>query len=243
MITDTIFAKNNINIFCDGSIYQNKTTGEYIGCPGYCVVYNTGDGLEIIKENYKEIIRDGTNNITENRAIYLSLMEAIYTYKDFNVNIFSDSQYCIFGLTQWIYSWINNIYNGDMYNSSGNKVANQEYIKQIVAEIYCSGVNINLFHQKGHVTNTPKSIKHANDVFCKSNGFRFVDDNFIETISYFNNRVDIMTKRSLDIYLKSNEYLQYNFVPKEDMINPISFKIDDIDIYKYKNQIKRRFRQ
>ena len=47
------------------------------------------------------------------------------------IRLFSDSQLCIFGLRQRIYSWINNINNGYICGYDGNPIKNQEIFIEI----------------------------------------------------------------------------------------------------------------
>ena len=239
-----IFNTKTVNIFCDGSIKVNDITGETIGSPGYCVVTVNEYNQEVILEQYSCIIRDCTNNITENRALLLSVQRAIYYYSlGYDVNIFSDSQYCIHGITDWIFKWIQNVYNNHMYNSSGEIVKNEDFILELFMTIYRSGVKVNFYHQKGHVTDTPSSLDKAVKCFSNSNNIRLVEPYFVKRISYYNNMVDIFTKNSLDIFA-SNEAALYNSVfRRSDYIIPATFGVPtDVDMGKYKEQMKRRKR-
>ena len=233
-----LLSEKSINIFCDGSITKidySDGTYEQIGCPGYCIINNKG---EIIEENYSVIIRNATNNITENRAIYFALYRAVcYARLGYDVNVFSDSQYCVYSFTKWIYNWIKNIYEGHMYNSSGEIVANEQLIYQVAALILNAGANINIYHQKGHVTLTNDSILNARRVFIISNNIKDDDQisiEFIKTISSMNDRVDKFTKFTLMNLDKSI------LKPEPVYMMPIQFDLEQFDTAQYKNNIKRR---
>lgn len=237
-----IFNQETINIFCDGSITQYKT--ETIGCPGCVVVKLREDKSEVIIDTYLDIIRDCTNNITENRSLLSAIYKAIYYqslgYK--NINIFGDSQLCIKTVTEWIFSWLQNFYQGHMYNSSGEIVRNEEYVKELIATIINNNLYVNFYHQKGHVKNTFDSQKKALECFKKSNGLKIVDPFLIERISYYNDYIDIITKQYLDSFIYGCNKYDAEVFKRYDYIIPATFNIQNIDVDKYKSQIKRRKR-
>lgn len=230
------FNPNTVNIFTDASI-KKVHTGETIACPGCEIVLTDENGLteSVYKSDY--FIRNATNNIGELCAILLGL-NSLTLFPEFEkkkINLFSDSQLCINSIREWIFSWINNQYNNIWYGSSGDPVKNQEIIKQIIQFIYKYNVNINFYHQKGHVTNTQKSIENAIRVFNNSNGL-VTDFNTMQILSHYNNSVDIFTKQSLDI---SNDRGQFN-QPYPQLERAIISTLKDVDFDIYKNLINRK---
>lgn len=236
MITKELFDNKVLNIFTDGSIYKHSLFNETIGCPGALAVTYIDD--KFVQVDGDMIIRrHSTNNDSEINAILLGIRIAIRNRHKFEkINLFSDSQICIFGLREWIYNWIKCIQNGIMYNSSGTEVANQEIIKLIVSLIIEYNLNINFYHQKGHVTGTYQSLKNALDVFNKSNKCNIRDYNFIKIISMFNNDVDMFTKEYIQSVLYNTEIIY-----KMDIkVRPIILDSNTININKYKELIDRR---
>jgi ribonuclease HI len=216
-----------LNIFCDASI--TKINGETIGCPGAIAIDNIN--INKIKEHSYVILRETTNNNSEITAIQLAIRLGI-KYKDVydRINIFSDSQICVFGLRKWIFDWLYGMHNNVMYSSTGEPVANQQIILNIVNLILSYNFRFNLFHQKGHVYYTTSSLENAKNVFEKSNNVT-VSDEFIQRISFYNDYIDKFTK---DV-LSNNDLLeiQKRIVPIKHIIDPKSS-----DVIKYKNLIK-----
>lgn len=207
-----------LNIFTDASI--TKTIyGETIGCAGAVC-------LELAKEKRYEILRDSTNNISEITAIKLAVQMAIDNRDWYDrFNILSDSQWSVFGLTKWNRSWMNNMDNYMMKNSSGENVKNQEIFLAIMKMIVNNDININFFHVKGHVDpHNIKSINNATSVFQKSNGVS-VSRNTVFTIAQMNNYVDNTTRNMLEDF--KNVPPEYY---KRGIINPILSK-EDLNTY------------
>lgn len=206
----------SINIFTDASI--TKTIyNEAIGCSGaICSEDNS------LSKFY--ISRDSTNNISEITAIKLGVLLALENRNLFDVvNIWSDSQWSVFGLTKWIKSWMNNSVNYILKNSSGEDVKNQQLFLSIVKLIVDNNLRVNFYHIKGHVdTRSIKSVNHAISVFNTSNNTTISRSNMYAA-SNMNNLVDNTTRNMLkDI---SNETPQYftrgvaiPIISKEDMI-------------------------
>lgn len=188
---------NTCNIFTDASIIKT-IYGETIGCAGAIGYLTSGNKDPIIST---KIIRESTNNNSEITAILLGVGIALSAPKGFKINLFSDSKICIYGLREWIYSWMNNREpDGTMVSSSGTPVANQEVFLHIINLITTNNLSINLYHQKGHVKNTKSSLDNAKKVFFESNGV-VLDDQDIFNISSFNNYIDEYTRAKLNTYV------------------------------------------
>lgn len=206
-----------MNIFTDASI--TKTIyGETIGCAGAIC-------KEDININKFEIHRDSTNNISEISAIRLAIEIAINNnWKD--VNIWSDSQWSIYGLTKWNRKWLSSIDNYVLKNSSGERVKNQEIFLTIMKLIIKHNLRVNFYHIKGHVDpNNIKSINHAISVFNTSNGINISRENMYNAV-IMNNMVDNGTRRKLDEY-KNVSPIKL----RRGIINPIINKQDLIIYY------------
>ena len=182
-----------LNIFTDASI--TKTIyGETIGCSG-----------AICSENKNlakyEISRDSTNNISEITAIKLGVELALENRDKFDiVNIWSDSQWSVFGLTKWIRSWYNNYSNYALYNSSGEEVKNQQIFLEIIKLIIDNNLKVNFYHIKGHVDpKRIKSVKHAVAVFYRSNDMRISRDKIYNAV-IMNNLIDNETRSILSAW-------------------------------------------
>ena len=179
----------NLNIFTDASIKSYRPK-DYIGCFGAIAV--TGDS--IIEKSYNVTGRT-TNNNSEIKAIRSGIELAIKHGSGKRINLFSDSQICIFGLRERIMNW--KLRNGNYYGSVG-AIANQEVFSEIVDIILQYQLQINFFHQSGHVPFTGEGLKAASHVFHTSNNIRgMVDMNVIRYISSYNNLVDVESRNML----------------------------------------------
>ena len=86
-----------IHIYTDGACEPNPGAGGWA-----FVVYE--DGLETNNRNGGDLAT--TNNIMEMTAVLAALEYAkLVGLKTENVIIYSDSQYCVKGCTQWRHSW------------------------------------------------------------------------------------------------------------------------------------------
>lgn len=226
--------RNTINIFTDASIYNLKVGGkvkETIGCPGYIVVWNG-----VIIDAGCTLLRNSTNNIAELYAILLGV-EASKSYgANYKIRIFSDSQLSVFAIRDRIFNWIGKSDGNLLYTVDGNPVANQSYIMSIIYTILSNGFPITILHQKGHVNiNNYKDIYKAKDVFKTSNNIRStndITDDFIVSISYFNNYVDNMTRMYLHNHLSEIENIGLN--------NVFEFVYRPFDIEKYKEYLHKK---
>lgn len=186
-----------INIFTDASIRKYNTI--MYSCAG-AILKNKGDFIFSSK-----LLSNSTNNRGELEGILLG----VNLCKDYNIktnrnnhfNLFSDSLVSIKTLTEWVKRW--KYKNGILYGSSG-EIKNQDKIFLIMYTILENNLNINLYHQKGHIKNNKASLKKALEVFNRSNNKTINNINFIKEITFFNNRVDNMTRQ----YLTEDDLLQ-----------------------------------
>jgi len=196
LIVKEIFNPNTLNIFTDASV---KIVGNYfIACPG-AIAVTTFNNAPYICNQQAYLSYDSTNNSGEIQAVRLGLYLAnLYKYRYNRINLFADSNICISGLNTWLDSWVKNAKRGILINSSNKVVENQETFKNIIDDIITNQLYINFYHQKGHVeSNKKESVDNAIKVFKTINKLNPSTD-LINTISNYNNYVDVMTKNYLD---------------------------------------------
>ena len=226
MYNSDIFTPDAINIFTDASILKINSV-ETIGCAGCILVFG-----ELIDKNIQEdyqIIRNTTSNNSEIKAIRLGIQNVLKYKNQYNkIRLFSDSQISIFGIRDRIFNW--KYINGTYIGTEGIPIKNQDIFLEIVYTILENNLNIEFYHQKGHVTYTPRSINDAMHVFIASNNIReYVDESFIKQISIFNNMVDNNSRNYLNYFDLENDYLE-----------PVYFKSVPFDKNQYLNLIKRK---
>ena len=222
--------KDSLTIFTDASI-KAKPDGTNYGCPGFVAV----DGNGIIDSGY--IVYDNTtNNDSEIKAIRMGVMAANKYKNNYKyIRLFSDSQLCIFGLRQRIYSWLNNINNGYICGYDGNPIKNQEIFIEIAYYITQNNLNIEFYHQRGHISLTnPTQLEKARNDFLKFNEFSpgtEIDMELVKTISYYNNMVDQTSRNTLNSVLSQ--------IPSSySMVYDDSYKFKYIDTFDIKGFYK-----
>ena len=193
--------KEDLEVFCDASLRTFIDTQRVFTCSG-TICRNTGEEKYIISQ-------DSTNNRGELFAIYIGIKLAEKSYlsnpdRYDKINLYSDSQFGIFGLTKWMPSWINNQDgSGTLYGSNRKPVKNQELFMMIITYLTTHNLKIHFYHQKGHVnTNQSKALAQANKVFKESNGFWLSPENIFK-ISFYN---DIVDKNSRKILSTVNQF-------------------------------------
>jgi len=193
--------KEDLEIFCDASMHQFADTGRVFTCSG-TICRNTAEERYIISQ-------DSTNNRGELFAIYLGIKLAEETwmrepYRYDKINLYSDSQFGIFGIKVWMNNWIRHQdSNGVIYGSNGKPVINQELFMMIITYLVTHNLVIHFYHQKGHInTNQAKQLALANKVFKQSNGFWLSPEDIFK-ISFYN---DIVDKNSRRILSTINQY-------------------------------------
>lgn len=192
-----------LKICCDAS--QRTIDGRIFTCSG-AICLNT-------KSSKYEILADSTNNRGELWAVYLACRLALEErdkepYRYSRINIYSDSQFVIYGLTRWMRGWIHSMQftpDGMMVNSSNQPVANQNMFLMIITFLWLNKLRVNFYNQKGHVNTTSRSsLNDANKQFYTANGYYLKPNELIE-LSDYNNLVD-RTTRSLLGRVDPNQY-------------------------------------
>ena len=189
------------NIFCDASI-KTFEDGVTIGCAGAIGMHGNK------KDMWRyQIVPATTNNNSEITAMFLAVELALVARQFYkNINVFSDSKICVFGIRHWYEGWLRNMdENGVLYGSNGAPVANQEIFKDVMRFVLQNELKFNLYHQKGHVTNTKESMANALSVFRVSNKMDISEQN-LRYITKGNIEVDKTTKEHLKLINSSNGY-------------------------------------
>ena len=183
-----------LEIYTDASIHTFDN-GRMFGCSG-ALCSTTGNSKYTITP-------DTTNNKSELIAIYLGVQLAHEIMmanpgKYNRIELYSDSQFGIFGITRWINGWIRNTdANGVMYGSNNQPVKNQELFAMILSYLSTNKLHVNFYHMAGHVRYTsPKMLSKANETFKSSNGF-YLRPEDIYKISYYNDIVDKTSRSKL----------------------------------------------
>ena len=215
MMIKDIFNEQTINIFTDASVYQCKN-GKFVSCPGVIVV-KVFDNMPYICDKFSYLSYDSTNNEGEIKAIRSGIYLAQkYRYSVPKINLFSDSNICVSGLSEWMENWIRYSRNGILYNSSKKEVINQENFINVMYDIVSTQLNINIYHQKGHVKRNKESIDHARKVFKQINNIN-ASYELIDKLSYYNNYVDNMTKKYIENNLEMSKInKEYKSIMRRD---------------------------
>lgn len=217
-----LFGDGVLNIFCDASIL--KLTNETIGCPGSIAI---GPSTDIV-DGQIHLLRFSSNNNAEITAILMAVQQALFFRENYStINIFSDSKISVFGLKTWVFNWIRSMNQGILYSSSGEPVANQQIFIHIIHLIISNGLSVNIYHQKGHVSN--RNLLPAKKLFLESNGI-FLTDEEATYISEYNNQIDILTKNEL-YRLRNDLQEQPNYK------SPIIYGINKPGLKTYKSLI------
>lgn len=160
------YQHDTVCIFTDGAITQGHSSGS-------CVIGlldESGDSIELKNiRAFSKYHDDSTNNIAELQGVMLGIMKALEYYKStskhtYSLLIFSDSEYCIKSLTEWVFGWYktytetnkNGIVFPSMMTKGGTKVKNAELICAIIHYIVANEqyfTDISFVNVKGHTWN------------------------------------------------------------------------------------------
>ena len=214
-----IFNDKTLNIFTDASVSVYKCNNETLGAPGYVAVIG-----ETIVDQRVIILRESTNNESELYAIYMAIQFALLNRNKVQViNIFSDSQFSVFGLREWIFNWVKNIKNDRIYNSSDKMVANQHIFMNIIYTILYYDLKVSIYHNRGHFRYD--QIEKFRQLFTKHNFLNdYIDAKTAYKIIPFNDLVDKNTRSLL--------HTTKTFPPKLEM--PDYLARNDLDMNHYK---------
>lgn len=224
MIKDhlNLFYPTTLNVFTDASVKQ-------VGNHEYFTSYGARLMLGYGYLSMRSYTCPGTNNFGEASAIRLGVLmalealgyfdEGMCNFPIFRINLFSDSKINLFGLRDWIYSWLNNQdSNGVLMSSSGTPVANQNILMDTASLILNNNLRICLYHQAGHCTNE-KTMIEGKEVFFKSNGIGLANIELLY-ICENNNIIDDFTRVNLDMNkIRPSNVGFYQIPTKNQMIS------------------------
>lgn len=198
----------DLEIFTDASLKDFKP--RVFTCSGALCI-NTNEERYVITP-------DSTNNRGELLGIYLGVQIAKDTRDRYpgrfgRIIIYSDSQFAVFGLRDWMSKWLASAdKNGVMYGSSKTPVKNQNLFGMIITYCVMNKLIITLFNQRGHVnTNSPKDMALANRQFLNANGVLLRPEEIFK-ISFYNDIVDKNTRVALD-NIDPDDYIQMPHKP------------------------------
>lgn len=217
-ITSQIYDDGILNIFTDASI-NPLGNNKWDGCAGAIPTHYEERSLTIYEHGPTlMVIRDCTNNIAELSAIELACDIALKKQTEYHrINVFSDSEYSVKTLKQWIFGWAKiscrNIgVDGFRYmkKSDGMPVKNNTIILNIINKILSIDPKVcqfNIYHVKAH---TDGDYKKVQSQFLKANGIR-INDCDAKILGYFNDEVDNKTR---DLLLsEASIYYERKVVP------------------------------
>ena len=223
-----IFIDGVLNIFTDASV-DKVAPSMWNACSGaVCVDYK--DGISVMSPPQLAILKNCTNNIAELTGVELACDIAIENQTKYHrINVFSDSEYSVKALKEWIFAWVRITcsFNGDgdgftqMRKGDGQIVKNQTIIKNIVNKI-CSirpeVCQFNIYHVKAHSKDNVEKIQSQ---FFKANGIH-INLFDAEIIGYYNDFIDNATR---DLLHQDPENDQARFKVVPFAIHPMNFDL------------------
>lgn len=237
--TEDLFNNNTIVVFTDGSVYKDNQNTTYSSSANILAHKNT------IYNSNPLILKESTNNIGELMAIYQGIYNAYSLYnilikKGIEIKyiyLFSDSKYCIDGLTSWLIKWVYNQINKELIGYSGKPVINQNIFQNIIQLILQLKIPIRLFKTRGHMDCNSKNRE------SNFNKLR----NYLHLSNYDILSMDICDDILIDILIKLNTKVDQNaysvFANKDLCLNTIcannAFPIQYMGITK--SQLKEYF--
>lgn len=246
-----IFNKNTIVVFTDGSIHTNKISRRTYSSSANIVVH----GNDVF---YSEplVLKNSTNNIGELIAIYEGINNACKLYYNLmqrrinvtDIYLFSDSKYCIDGLTAWLTKWVNNQQDKKLINYARQPVVNQHIFQIIIRLISQTKIPIRLFKMRGHMEdyyNEEKIQKNINKLrdYLHFNNYNvlargFCSDELVKTIADFNSKVDHMAYDSLKRF-RVSENIDDSDIQYSNLLFPIHYMgIQPFQLHEYFDIIK-----
>lgn len=211
-----------LEICTDASLKTFYDVGRKFTCSGAICINN-------MQERYT-VTADSTNNRGELLAVYLGvkLAEEIMLREPgrySRINLYSDSQFSIYGLRDWMTNWIKTMdKNGVIYGSNGLPVKNQELFMMIITYCVTHKLVVHFYNQKGHVNNNSSaSLAAANNQFKTANGFYLKPEDIFK-ISFYNDIVDKNSRNILEA-INPDDYPILHYGP--DNVNMCHYVVPD----------------
>lgn len=209
---DTFVNDYTLNIFTDASLRK----GDSPETTSTCAAAIAFVGENIIDRQYR-IYMGETSNYGEIKAIRLGV-ELALAHREYNsINLFSDSQISIYGVRDRVFNW--RIINEQLVGYANKIIKNQTEFLDVINLVTDNNLNINFYHQKGHVDTTNiKSLLYARSTFFDSNRpFGSTQTNTdIAFIKYISNCNDMVDHYSRDMLYDIS-------IEKPRVVNPFYF--------------------
>ena len=159
--------KDSVFIFTDGAITEGISSGSAVyGIPVDDI--NKGLGLTKVRA-WSKFHNSSTNNEAELTGIFVGIQHASKEYPGKTLYVFSDSEYCVKSLTEWIFTWYktytlnkrNGIIIPSMMSKGGTPVKNAQLICLIINYIVTNDLYVQFINVKGHTkNNVEEQIKY-----------------------------------------------------------------------------------
>lgn len=220
-----------INIFCDASIDLNR----HIACGGCYIASQNNDGTISELDHHLVLQENATNNSSEILAIWSGVVKAINlrnVYPNAVFRLFSDSKISLYGLRDWLKNWVTRINDeGILISSSGQPVMNQQRFVDIFNLIVENDLNIELYHQRGHVKDGRVSLDRARIQFIRAN--KVPPEGLgldIDYLSCCNDKIDNLTRNAVRLYIATGTMLPGTDIER---VIPMTYMIRKNMIHKY----------
>ena len=155
-----------ISVYTDGSCHTGENTGSY----GYVIIAKH-NGKNVMRKYSSGKYQDTTNNRMELKAI-IKCLENIDP--GHNIDIYSDSQYCVKGANEWLRTWVKKGTLKDKQNTNLWKrfieVRDAHKLgKTVINLTWVRGHNNNKFNEMADKLANVGRLKPGVGVSCKKN--------------------------------------------------------------------------
>lgn len=162
--------------FTDGAITKENSSGSSI--IGECEMNPLTGGFKLFSPKiFSRVAKHSTNNEAELNGILMAI-ENLPKNNTIPHLIFSDSEYCIKSLSNWIFNWYktysynrkNGIFIPTMTSSSNSQVKNVKLICTIIHYIAYNNISLRFINVRGHKNpNKNEDVIIQADYYKKSN--------------------------------------------------------------------------
>lgn len=143
-----------VTIYTDGSCLGNPGPGGYAAIIKY-------------PSKTQKIIRGGVEYTTNNKMELISIINGLSELiEPCRVRLFSDSQYCVKGIREWIFNWKKNNWR----NSKKQIVKNVELWKEL--DILLQKHDVHAFHVPAHTGN---ELNEKADTLAREEAEKFIE--------------------------------------------------------------------
>lgn len=252
MILDSshIFADDIITVVTDASLltideHNPRARHRLVNEPGALVL--TSSGIKVMRGDRTLLntvikLKNSTNNIGELLAVFQGVIMGTRAAQENGLKkvvLYSDSQLCINGLTDWLHGWIKNSRGGIMYNSSGEEVKNQWLYRLIIQFILCHPeIKYRFVKVRGHIDpNNDRDLDKAFNYINRNNSmFKYdtIGKHAVAILSRLNDDVDNFSRNALEQDARINGgYCFYEYTDAADLERSVPFlKVLTLDDYR-----------